>query len=118
MAELPKEKNFGMFGFLFVPLREDERTHSLTGEVMYMKRIQNCWEFKKCGREPGGAMAERLGVCHTAIATFANGLNGGMNGGRICWAINGNFINEDVSCMHCDFFYLLEGEELSVGSKK
>jgi hypothetical protein len=76
-----------------------------------MKRTQNCWEFKKCGREPGGAMTEQLGVCMTAVATFANGLNGGKNGGRICWAINGKFVNGSISCMHCDFFYQLEGEE-------
>jgi len=23
----------------------------------------NCWEFKKCGREPGGEKADRLGIC-------------------------------------------------------
>jgi len=83
-----------------------------------MTRAQNCWEFKKCGREPGGSMAERLGVCLTAIAAFANGLNGGTNGGRICWAINGKFNEEGYSCMNCDFFHLLEGEEISPGSKK
>lgn len=82
-----------------------------------MHRTQNCWEFKKCGREPGGIMAEKLGVCLTAIATFANGLNGGLNGGRICWAINGKWISEKASCMNCDFFYILEGEELSLGPK-
>ncbi len=23
----------------------------------------NCWEFRKCGREEGGAKASELGVC-------------------------------------------------------
>jgi hypothetical protein len=76
-----------------------------------MRRAENCWEFKKCGREPGGEKAEQTGTCQVAIATFVNGLNGGINGGRICWAIKGNFSNNKVQCVNCDFFYLLEREE-------
>jgi hypothetical protein len=76
-----------------------------------MKRAENCWEFRKCGREPGGENAERLGICQAAIAIYANGLNGGINGGRICYAINGKFSSHKTPCMHCDFFILLEREE-------
>jgi hypothetical protein len=76
-----------------------------------MKGVENCWEFKKCGREPGGAMAGELGVCPVTIATFANGLNRGTNGGRICWAINGSFDKHAGRCIRCDFFNLLEQEE-------
>jgi len=28
-----------------------------------MKECLNCWEFKKCGREPGGEKASELGIC-------------------------------------------------------
>jgi len=84
----------------------------LDGEaVVHMKRFENCWEFKKCGREPGGENADRLGICKAAIATYVNGLNGGINGGRICWAIKGNFSSRKTECMHCDFFIMLESEE-------
>ena len=57
-------------------------------------------------------MADKLGVCPVAIATYANGLNRGMNGGRICWAIDGSCDRKIGSCIHCDFFNLLEEEEL------
>lgn len=77
-----------------------------------MKGVENCWEFKKCGREPGGAMVRERGVCRVAIATFANGLNRGINGGRICWAINGSFDQHAGRCIRCDFFKLLEQEEV------
>jgi len=83
-----------------------------------MQKMQNCWEFKKCGREPGGAIAEQLGICPTTVAEFANGLNGGINGGRICWAINWKSVDDKVACMNCDFFCLLEGEEHSLSAKR
>lgn len=80
----------------------------------------NCWEFGKCGREPGGIKVNEHGLCPTAIETSANGINGGINGGRICWAIAGTlgngkiegiFAREKFSCMNCDFFKLVEKEE-------
>jgi hypothetical protein len=80
---------------------------------------QNCWEFKKCGREPNGANVAELGICPAATDTSADGLNGGKNGGRICWAVSGTYagtiegkcIIEKVSCVTCDFFELVEKEE-------
>jgi len=27
----------------------------------------NCWEFKKCGREPNGLKAIELGICPASI---------------------------------------------------
>ena len=77
-----------------------------------MKGIENCWEFKKCGRQPGGTMADELGVCPVTTASFADGLNRGINGGRICWAIHGQFHKEIGCCINCDFFNLIEEEEL------
>jgi len=58
----------------------------------------NCWEFRKCGREPNGAKAAKLGICPVSIDASADGLNGGKNGGRICWVIN-----EKPYCYHCEF---------------
>ncbi len=80
---------------------------------------QNCWEFKKCGREPDGTKVAELGICPAATDTSTNGLNGGKNGGRICWAIagtfsdnvQGTFAKERFSCVTCDFFILVEKEE-------
>jgi hypothetical protein len=81
---------------------------------------KNCWEFKKCGREPGGPKAMELGVCPAAAVASANGLNGGRNGGRICWALTGTFCGGRIqgtfaqklgNCMTCEFYKLVWQEE-------
>lgn len=85
-----------------------------------MTERQNCWEFKDCGREPEGAKSFALGVCPAATDALCEGINGGKNGGRICWAIAGTFCEgkvqgtsaeKEVSCMSCDFFKKVESEE-------
>ncbi|MBI5015313.1 MAG: hypothetical protein HZB55_07445 [Deltaproteobacteria bacterium] len=74
---------------------------------------QNCWEIKKCGREPAGAKAKELGVCPAATDASSNGVNGGKNAGRVCWAVSGtlcggkiqgSFAQKRLSCMSCEFF--------------
>jgi hypothetical protein len=61
-----------------------------------------------------------LGVCPAATDTSSNGLNGGMNGGRICWAIagtmcggkvQGTFAQKRITCLACDFFHQVKREE-------
>jgi hypothetical protein len=85
-----------------------------------MKECLNCWEFKKCGREPGGEKASELGICPATNDETFNLLNRGKNGGRICWAIagtfcggkvQGTFANKQKSCIVCDFFQHVRGEE-------
>ena len=80
----------------------------------------NCWEFKKCGREPGGLKAQDLGVCPAANTTSVHGVNGGKNGGRACWAlagtlcggvVQGTFAAKCANCLKCEFFLLVKGEE-------
>lgn len=80
----------------------------------------NCWEFKRCGREPGGANALELGVCPAATDASSHGLNRGRNGGRICWAVTGTLCGGQVqgtyaqkraSCITCDFLLKVQGEE-------
>ena len=80
----------------------------------------NCWEYKECGREPGGFDVSRHGECLATTSVEADGLNDGKNGGRICWAIAGTFINGTVtgkyagnkfSCVNCDFFKLVSEEQ-------
>ena len=84
-----------------------------------MSRL-NCWEFLKCGREPDGAKVAERGKCPAATDSSANGLNGGKNGGRICWAVTGTFCGDKIqgtfaqkrsSCMTCEFFKTVEAEE-------
>jgi hypothetical protein len=85
-----------------------------------MAKKLNCWDFKNCGREPGGIKVNEQGICPAATYSSANCINGGKNGGRICWAIAGTFCfeknqgifsREKFTCMTCDFFKLVEEEE-------
>jgi hypothetical protein len=80
----------------------------------------NCWEFKKRGREPGGAKAGELGICQSAKETRVDGMNNGKNGGRICWAIagtlcggkvQGSYAQKFLNCMACDFYKQVIHEE-------
>lgn len=81
---------------------------------------QNCWEFNKCGREPGGKNVCKLGVCPAASNEKANGINSGKNGGRACWAIAGTlckgtiqagFPDKFPNCFYCSFYNKLLSEE-------
>ncbi|MBU2491795.1 MAG: hypothetical protein KJ571_04160 [Bacteroidetes bacterium] len=82
--------------------------------------IQNCWQVKKCGREPGGIKSAELGVCPAATESRTNGINDGKNGGRSCWAlagtmcggkIQGSFASKLSNCLNCDFFKLVQVEQ-------
>jgi hypothetical protein len=64
-----------------------------------MSRKVNCWEIKKCGREPGGIHAKE-GACFAATDTDSHGINNGKNGGRLCWAITGTYCRGPVTGMH------------------
>lgn len=90
----------------------------LEGKVMAKK---NCWEYKKCGREEGGANVSELGVCPVAQKNpEADGINNGKNAGRICWAVAGTlcsgeregaFAKKQLTCLACDFFKTVYEEE-------
>lgn len=80
----------------------------------------NCWEYMKCGREPGGINAAGRGVCPAAAAATFDGINLGTKGGRICWLVAGTFCEGIVqgtyaekkqSCRECDFYRLVQSEE-------
>ncbi len=80
----------------------------------------NCWQFKQCGREPGGAKVFELGVCPAAADISVHGINRGKNGGRICWAVTGTLCGGEVqgtyaqkraSCITCSFLLKVQEEE-------
>lgn len=93
------------------------------GNVM---KPPNCWEFKKCGREPGGSRIALLGVCPAATERSFTGTNRGENAGRYCWRVAGTFCRGKVeghfakslmSCAFCDFYQMVqetEGEDLQL----
>ncbi|OFX83360.1 MAG: hypothetical protein A2W99_11870 [Bacteroidetes bacterium GWF2_33_16] len=80
----------------------------------------NCWEHKKCGREPGGFKANQLGVCPASLEKKVDKINNGKNGGRSCWAVagtlcggvvQGTFSMKLENCINCDFYQLVYKEE-------
>ena len=80
---------------------------------------QNCWEFKKCGREPGGENYNR-GRCPAVEAYNLNGIHSGKRGGRACWVVagtlcggqvQGTFAKKFSSCEQCDFYKKVREEE-------
>ncbi|MBA4407714.1 hypothetical protein C0389_10595 [bacterium] len=80
----------------------------------------NCWEYKKCGREPGGDKVDELGICPAATEKRADKLNGGVNGGRTCWGVKNTLCGNEVrkvfalhlaKCLKCDFYQLVSDEE-------
>jgi hypothetical protein len=80
----------------------------------------NCWEYKKCGRQVGGAKAGELGVCPAATEVRTEGVNDGHNGGRACWAIagtlcggqvQGTFVVKLGNCLKCEFYQLVGAEQ-------
>jgi len=84
------------------------------------KKKLNCWEHSRCGREPGGDKVAERGECPAATDTSFDGINSGVAGGRICWAVAGTFCGGRVqgsfaekrnSCMDCDFFKQVRTEE-------
>lgn len=81
---------------------------------------KNCWEFKKCGRELGGAHVKELGICPATTEKRLDGIHDGKNAGRSCWVVAGTFCNGEVqgtfatkykSCEMCDFYRLVREEE-------
>ena len=82
--------------------------------------MSNCWEFLKCGRQPGGAKVGEFGVCPAATEKSGDGINNGKNSGRICWLVGGTLCGGMIqgssaakldNCTQCEFFKLVQNEE-------
>jgi hypothetical protein len=80
----------------------------------------NCWEYKKCGREPGGRNVTKLGACPAATDTRLHGVNGGRNAGRACWVVAGSMCGTTMlcpdarkmkNCWRCDFMNVVKAAE-------
>jgi hypothetical protein len=80
---------------------------------------QNCWEAKRCGRQPGGHRAKE-GICPVAKESRLHGVHDGTNAGRSCWIVAGSLCGDKVqgsftgkfgNCMKCPFFAQVRDEE-------
>jgi hypothetical protein len=81
---------------------------------------QNCWEAKKCGREPNGSKVKELGVCPVTQEGKLDGAHGGTHAGRACWVVagslcggrvQGSFAVKFENCEQCDFYLKVREEE-------
>ncbi len=80
----------------------------------------NCWEYKNCGRYPGGGREKELGVCPVIIHRELTGVHGGTNAGRACWVVAGSLCGGKIqgeyalklnNCWRCDFMNRVKEEE-------
>jgi hypothetical protein len=80
----------------------------------------NCWEYKQCGRELGGANSVKEGVCPCAMEARLNSVHGGKWAGRACWVVSntvcngerqGSFGEKYGACAKCNFHLLVKREE-------
>ncbi|WP_339137578.1 MAG: hypothetical protein WGN25_05780 [Candidatus Electrothrix sp. GW3-4] len=86
-------------------------------------RKKNCWEVKKCGRQPGGNQVKNQGICPASTIMAVSGINNGINGGRACWALTGTMSGPaekvqgsfarilHTSCYDCEFYEQVLSEE-------
>ena len=83
-------------------------------------RKLNCWEYKKCGRQPQGPRVRDMGLCPATLETALDDVHDGTNAGRACWVINGTmcqgetqgtFAQKYKNCEMCDFYQLVRKEE-------
>ncbi len=81
---------------------------------------KNCWEFKNCGRQPGGHKVEEMGVCPASTMQDLDGAHGGKNAGRACWAVagslcggkcQGTYAQKLHNCWRCEFMITVKQEE-------
>jgi hypothetical protein len=84
------------------------------------EKKRNCWEYRKCGREPGGKNVAEKCVCPAAIEKRYNGVNNGKKGGRFCWVVAGTYCKGKVQgayaqkledCIRCPFYKEVERQE-------
>jgi len=85
-------------------------------------RKLNCWEYKKCGRQPQGHHVADRGICPAAVEESLDGSHDGTNAGRACWivcgtlcqgTVQGTFAQKFKDCEQCDFYRLVKSEERS-----
>jgi hypothetical protein len=87
------------------------------GDELMNDNNLNCWQFKKCGREPGGKNVLEYGVCLIPVEIGLDGTNNGKNGGRSCW-MQREYACEEImrtcnvqeirECRQCDFYKIVK----------
>lgn len=104
------------------------RTHAYNPKIQYITNYYhgrehgklNCWEYKNCGRQPGGENVDEFGICTASTDQTLDGIHEGKNCGRACWVnsgtyckgqVQGTFEQKYMTCQVCDFYLMVEHEE-------
>jgi len=102
---------------IFLKALESIRENDLPSRDNALKK--NCWEYMGCGQRSGRKRSQGCTQCPVPEMTNYDGINGGKNGGRICWLITGTLCDEDVqltfahkfdTCRKCDFYWTVREE--------
>ncbi len=81
---------------------------------------KNCWEVKKCERQPRGSKVAEFGICPASESNKYNGKNNGKFAGRYCWKLAGTMCGGQIqgtqasklmNCAKCEFFHQVKREE-------
>ncbi|MHB1348862.1 MAG: hypothetical protein C4563_03165 [Desulfobulbus sp.] len=81
---------------------------------------KNCWEVMRCELRPGGRRVNGSGSCPVSTCVVATGINGGLYGGRSCWAIEKTLCSgkaarrpgeKPAACTNCPFYHQVREEE-------
>ncbi|MBI4791189.1 MAG: MCP four helix bundle domain-containing protein [Deltaproteobacteria bacterium] len=84
------------------PARDQETAPVDPPRLHAPQQTLNCWEFKNCGREEGGAKAGELGVCP---AYPDHGTTCARKAGTLCGGkVQGAFAKKIINCKQCDFY--------------
>ncbi len=83
----------------------------------------NCWEYMRCGLRPGVDATDGLS-CSAPTETRLDGIHGGVNGGRACWALAGTTCNgseqdafaQKRECTSCSFYKVVVQQQLQQGT--
>ncbi len=84
-----------------------------------LEHKRNCWDVMRCGQSPDNGKRPRK-RCPACTELFLNGIHGGKNGGRACWALSettcggkrqGSFEKKQHICRACPFYSQVMQEE-------
>jgi hypothetical protein len=95
-------------------MKTSEEPLNKTTEKCDVKMVDklNCWDYKKRCKEMN-SRSNSNNLCPAKNEVIANGLNGGINGGRMCWVIMDAHCKKknQTDCFQCEFQYKVIAEE-------
>lgn len=117
------QKMIDEFGDDIIPQIKDIRRWSLVLQSSASDEMTklNCWQFMGCGLQLSrDASPSDACPCPASIEISLNGIHGGRNAGRVCWAVlqtrcygsvQKTYEQKYRTCSFCDFYWSVVDEE-------